>query len=156
MSERVVILGSGESGTGAAILAKAKGLAVFVSDQGVIKDQFKKELIASSIEFEEGQHTIEKILSASLVVKSPGIPDKAEVIKKVKAARIEIIDEIEFAFRYLKGKVIAITGTNGKTTTTLLTYHLLKSAGVNVALAGNVGESLARKVATAHYDWYVI
>ena len=156
MSGRVVILGSGESGTGAAILAKAKGLAVFVSDQGVIKDQFKKELIDSSVEFEEGQHTIEKILSASLVIKSPGIPDKAEVIKKVKAAGIEIIDEIEFAFRYLKGKVIAITGTNGKTTTTLLTYHLLKSAGVNVALAGNVGESLARKVATAHYDWYVI
>lgn len=156
MSERVVILGSGESGTGAAILAKAKGLAVFVSDQGVIKDQFKKELIDSSIEFEEGQHTIEKILSASLVIKSPGIPDKAEVIKKVKAAGIEIIDEIEFAFRYLKGKVIAITGTNGKTTTTLLTYHLLKSAGLNVALAGNVGESLARKVATAHHDWYVI
>jgi UDP-N-acetylmuramoylalanine--D-glutamate ligase len=156
MSERVVILGSGESGTGAAILAKAKALPVFVSDQGVIKDQFRKELIDNAIEFEEGQHTIDKILSASLVIKSPGIPDKAEVIKKVKAAGIEIIDEIEFAFRYLKGKVIAITGTNGKTTTTLLTYHLLKSAGVNVALAGNVGESLARKVATSHHDWYVI
>ncbi len=156
MSERIVILGSGESGTGAAILAKTKGLAVFVSDQGVIKGQFKKELIDGSIEFEEGQHTIEKILSATLIIKSPGIPDKAEVIKKVKAAGIEIIDEIEFAFRYLKGKVIAITGTNGKTTTTLLTYHLLKSAGVKVALAGNVGESLARKVATSHHDWYVI
>jgi UDP-N-acetylmuramoylalanine--D-glutamate ligase len=156
MVNRIVILGSGESGTGAAILAKAKGLAVFVSDQGVIRDQFKKELIDSSIEFEEGQHTIEKILNASLVIKSPGIPDKAEVIKKVKAAGIEIIDEIEFAFRYLKGNVIAITGTNGKTTTTLLTYHLLKSAGLNVALAGNVGESLARKVATSHHDWYVI
>lgn len=156
MSERVVILGSGESGTGAAILAKAKGYEVFVSDQGTIKDQYKNELTKSGISFEEGQHTLEKIINASLIIKSPGIPDKAEVIKKVKAAGIEIIDEIEFAFRYLKGKVIAITGTNGKTTTTLLTYHLLKSAGVNVALAGNVGESLARKVATAHYDWYVI
>ncbi|MCX8490124.1 MAG: UDP-N-acetylmuramoyl-L-alanine--D-glutamate ligase, partial [Cyclobacteriaceae bacterium] len=142
--------------TGAAILAKAQALPVFVSDQGVIKDQYKKELIDNAIEFEEGQHTIEKILSATLIIKSPGIPDKSEVIKKVKAAGIEIIDEIEFAFRYLKGKVIAITGTNGKTTTTLLTYHLLKSAGFSVALAGNVGESLARKVATSHHDWYVI
>jgi UDP-N-acetylmuramoylalanine--D-glutamate ligase len=156
MSERIVILGSGESGTGAAVLAKAKGYEVFVSDQGTIKDQYKNELTKNGISFEEGQHTLEKITNASLIIKSPGIPDKAEVIKKVKAAGIEIIDEIEFAFRYLKGKVIAITGTNGKTTTTLLTYHLLKSAGVNVALAGNVGESLARKVATAYYDWYVI
>ncbi len=156
MTERVIILGAGESGTGAAILAKAKGYDVFVSDQGVIKDQYKKELIENAIEFEEGKHSEEKILTASLIIKSPGIPDKAEIVKKIKVKGIEIIDEIEFAFRFLTGKVIAITGTNGKTTTTLLTYHLMKSAGVNVALAGNVGESLARKVAKENHDWYVI
>ncbi len=156
MSERIVILGSGESGTGAAILAKAKGFDVFVSDMGTIKEQYKKELVENAIAFEEGQHSEDKIVNATLIIKSPGIPDKAEIIKKVKAYHIEIIDEIEFAFRYIKGKVIAITGTNGKTTTTLLTYHLLKSAGVNVALAGNVGESLARKVATENHDWYVV
>jgi UDP-N-acetylmuramoylalanine--D-glutamate ligase len=156
MNNRIVILGSGESGTGAAILAKAKGFDVFVSDQGMIKEQYKTELIANGIAFEEGQHTEEKIVNASLIIKSPGIPDTTEIIKKVKAHLIEMIDEIEFAFRFLKGKVIAITGTNGKTTTTLLTYHLLKSAGVNVALAGNVGESLARKVAKERHDWYVV
>jgi len=156
MSERVVILGAGESGTGAAILAKAKGYDVFVSDQGSIKDQFKAELNANTIGFEEGVHSEEKIIIADLIIKSPGIPDKAEIIKKVKHNGIPIIDELEFGFRFLTGKVIAITGTNGKTTTTLLTYHLLKSAGFSVALAGNVGESLARKVAQAHHDWYVI
>lgn len=156
MTERVIILGAGESGTGAAILAKAKGYNVFVSDQGVIKDQYKKELMENAIDFEVGQHTDEKILNASLIIKSPGIPDKAEIVKKAKSKGIAIIDEIEFASRFLNGKVIAITGTNGKTTTTLLTYHLMKSAGVNVALAGNVGESLARKVAKENNDWYVI
>jgi UDP-N-acetylmuramoylalanine--D-glutamate ligase len=156
MSERLVILGAGESGTGAAILAKAKGYDVFVSEQGTIKDKYKAELGKESIPYEEGQHTTEKILAASLIIKSPGIPDKAEVIKKCKEQGITIIDEIEFAYRFLKGKVIAITGTNGKTTTTLLTYHLLNSAGLNVALAGNVGESLARKVATGQHDWYVL
>jgi UDP-N-acetylmuramoylalanine--D-glutamate ligase len=156
MTERVIILGAGESGTGAAILAKAKGYNVFVSDQGVIKDQYKKELMENAIDFEEGQHTDGKILNASLIIKSPGIPDKAEIVKKAKSKGIAIIDEIEFASRFLNGKVIAITGTNGKTTTTLLTYHLMKSAGVNVALAGNVGESLARKVAKENNDWYVI
>jgi UDP-N-acetylmuramoylalanine--D-glutamate ligase len=154
--DKVVILGSGESGTGAAILAKAKGFAVFVSDQGTIKDKYRDDLIRHKIDFEEGQHTEEKILDAQLVIKSPGIPDKAEIIKKIKAKGIEIIDEIEFGFSYLKGKVIAITGTNGKTTTTLLTYHLLKSAGYRVTLAGNVGESLARKVAEDQHDWYVL
>jgi UDP-N-acetylmuramoylalanine--D-glutamate ligase len=108
------------------------------------------------IEFEEGKHTEEKILNASLIIKSPGIPDKADIIKKCKTAGIIIIDEIEFGFRYIQGKVIAITGTNGKTTTTLLTHHLLKSAGVSVALAGNVGESLARKVVNGNADWYVL
>jgi UDP-N-acetylmuramoylalanine--D-glutamate ligase len=156
MSKRVVILGSGESGTGAAILAKAKGYEVFVSDFGSVKDKYKKELVQNEIEFEESQHTESKILNASLIIKSPGIPEKAEVVKNARAAEIEVIDEIEFAYRFLSGKIIAITGTNGKTTTTLLTYHLLKSAGLNVALAGNVGESLARKVAFGNYDWYVI
>ncbi len=156
MSERIIILGGGESGTGAAILAKAKGYDVFVSDQGMIKDNYKAELTAEGISFEEGMHSEDKITNASLVIKSPGIPDKAEIIKKIKAKNIPVIDEIEFGFRFVKGKVIAITGTNGKTTTTLLTYHLMKSAGCNVALAGNVGESLARKVAKGNHDWYVI
>ncbi|MBS1553976.1 MAG: UDP-N-acetylmuramoyl-L-alanine--D-glutamate ligase [Bacteroidetes bacterium] len=156
MNKRVVILGGGESGTGAALLAKAKGYDVFVSDQGTLKEKYKGELLRESIDFEEGTHSFDKVLNASLIIKSPGIPEKSEVVKKAKAAGIEIIDEIEFAYRFLSGRIIAITGTNGKTTTTLLTYHLLKSAGVNVALAGNVGESLARKVAFGNYDWYVI
>jgi UDP-N-acetylmuramoylalanine--D-glutamate ligase len=156
MSQRIVILGAGESGTGAALLAKAKGYDVFVSDQGLIKENYKAELENQSIDFEEGKHSESKIITADLIVKSPGIPDKAEIIKKIHQANIPIVDEIEFAFYYLKGKVIAITGTNGKTTTTLLTYHLLKSAGIKVALAGNVGESLARKVATEDHDWYVL
>ncbi|HTJ49951.1 MAG TPA: Mur ligase family protein, partial [Cyclobacteriaceae bacterium] len=156
MKERIAILGGGESGTGAALLAKNKSFEVFVSDQGVIKDKYKTELQQNDIEFEEGTHSVDKILNASLIIKSPGIPDKAEIIKKSKAAGITIIDEIEFAARYINGKIIAITGTNGKTTTTLLTYHLLKSAGFNVALAGNVGQSLARQVAHEQHDWYVI
>jgi UDP-N-acetylmuramoylalanine--D-glutamate ligase len=156
MSERVVILGAGESGTGAALLAKVKGYEVFVSDQGLLKPKHKEELLKENIPFEEGQHTTDKILRAHLVIKSPGIPDKAEIIKKVEANGIAIIDELEFAHRYLQGQIIAITGTNGKTTTTLLTYHLLKAAGFNVALAGNVGESLARKVAMGKHDWYVV
>lgn len=156
MSKRVIILGGGESGTGAALLAKAKGYNVFVSDKGTIKDKYRDELIRNRIEFEEGGHTEEKLLTASLVIKSPGIPDKAEIISKIKARNIEVIDEIEFAFRFIQGKAIAITGTNGKTTTTLLTYHLLKSAGFSVALAGNVGESLAGKIAHGNHDWYVL
>jgi UDP-N-acetylmuramoylalanine--D-glutamate ligase len=119
MSKKIIILGAGESGTGAALLAKAKGFDVFVSDQGTIKDKYKSELVSECISFEEGTHSIEKILSAELIIKSPGIPDKAEIIKQAKAKGIEIIDELEFGFRYLTGKVIAITGTNGKTTTTL-------------------------------------
>jgi UDP-N-acetylmuramoylalanine--D-glutamate ligase len=157
MRERIVILGSGESGTGAALLAKAKGFDVFVSDKGEIKDKYKQELSQNSIEFEEGQHSEDKILKANLIIKSPGIPDKAEIIKKVKEKHIVIIDEIEFAYRYIgESKVIAITGTNGKTTTTLLTYHLMKNAGFDVALAGNVGFSMARQVAERSFDWYVL
>ena len=156
MKENIVILGGGESGTGAALLAKAKGVDVFVSDAGKLKEKYRNDLTANGIEFEEGKHSEEKILKATLVIKSPGIPDKTDIVKKIKSKKIAIIDEIEFAFRYLKGKVIAITGTNGKTTTTLLTYHLLKNADKKVALAGNVGESLARKVAGEEFDWYVL
>lgn len=156
MKQRVAILGAGESGTGAALLAKVKGFEVFVSDQGSVKDKYKDDLVRNKIEFEELKHTEEKILNADIVIKSPGIPEKAEIIKKLKTKGVEIIDEIEFGFRHLAGKVIAITGTNGKTTTTLLTYHLMKSAGYSVALAGNVGESLARKVANGNADWYVL
>ena len=156
MKKRIVILGGGESGVGAAILAKAKGFDVFVSDQGSIKERYKTELRSELIPYEEGHHSLDFILNAQLIIKSPGIPDKAEIIHSAKSKGIEIIDELEFAFQYLKGKVIAITGTNGKTTTTLLTYHLLKNAGFNVALAGNVGESLARKVAKENHDWYVV
>jgi UDP-N-acetylmuramoylalanine--D-glutamate ligase len=156
MKQRVVILGAGESGTGASLLAKTKGFEVFVSDQGAIKEKYKSELFAHQIEFEEGKHSDIKILNADLLIKSPGIPDNVEIVKKAKAKNIEIIDELEFAFRYTGGKMIAITGTNGKTTTTLLTYHLMKTAGLKVALAGNVGESLARKVAFENHDWYVV
>jgi UDP-N-acetylmuramoylalanine--D-glutamate ligase len=156
MSKSVVILGGGESGTGAAILAKAKGYNVFVSDSGLLKDKYKSDLASEGIAFEEGAHAEDKVLNAEIIIKSPGIPEKVELIKKAKANGIEIIDEIEFAFRFTSAKIIAITGTNGKTTTTLLTYHLLKSAGLNVALAGNVGESFARKVAKGNYDWFVL
>ncbi|MBS1951653.1 MAG: UDP-N-acetylmuramoyl-L-alanine--D-glutamate ligase [Cytophagales bacterium] len=156
MNERIVILGAGESGTGAALLAKTKGYDIFVSDQGVIKEKYKNELLSNKIEFEEGKHSEDKILSAHTIIKSPGIADKSAIIKKAKSAAIPVIDEIEFAFQFLKGKIIAITGTNGKTTTTLLTYHLLCEAGINVALAGNVGESLAKKVAHGQHDWYVV
>jgi UDP-N-acetylmuramoylalanine--D-glutamate ligase len=157
MKERVVILGAGESGTGAALLAKAKGYTVFVSEQGQIKEKYKADLQQHGIEFEEGLHTEEKILNASCIIKSPGIPEKADIVKKAKSANISIIDEIEFACRFIgESKVIAITGTNGKTTTTLLTYHLLKHAGYNVALGGNVGFSMARQVLENKYDWYVL
>ena len=156
MSRKVVILGSGESGTGAAVLAKVKGFDVFVSDMGLIKDAYKEILQSREIPFEESQHTAELIFPCDLIIKSPGIPDKAPMVSQARNAGIPVIDELEFAFRYLTGKVIAITGTNGKTTTTLLTYHLLSSAGFDVALAGNVGRSLAAQVAERNHDWYVI
>jgi UDP-N-acetylmuramoylalanine--D-glutamate ligase len=156
MKERIVILGAGESGTGAALLAKAKGFDVFVSDQGPVKDKYKAELEKENIPFEEGKHTEARILDAQLIIKSPGIPEKAEIVKKIKEKGIPFIDEIEFASRYIDGKIIGITGTNGKTTTTLLTYHLMKAAGFLVALAGNVGFSLARQVAQQKHDWYVL
>ena len=156
MSKRIVILGAGESGTGAAILAKHKGYGVFVSDMGTIADKYKAELNEHGIEWEEGKHTEDLILNADEVIKSPGIPDKAPLIKTLKEKGTPVISELEFAYRYSKAKMICITGTNGKTTTTLLTHHILKKAGINVGLAGNVGHSLARQVALNDYDHYVV
>ena len=134
MSEKIIILGSGESGVGAAILAQKQCVDVFVSAFGKIKDKYKQELIALNIAFEEEKHTEEIILSATTIIKSPGIPDKSPIIKKLKEKNIEIISEIEFAFRYSSAKVIAITGSNGKTTTTSLIYHILEKAEYNVGL----------------------
>lgn len=156
MKEKIVILGAGESGTGAALLAKVKGFEVFVSDSGTVKEKYKAELQSQDIAFEEGGHSNEKILNADLIIKSPGIPDKAPIMQEAAKLNIPVIDEIEFAFRHTDARIIAITGTNGKTTTTLLTYHLLKQAGFNVALAGNVGFSMARQVAREKFDWYVL
>jgi UDP-N-acetylmuramoylalanine--D-glutamate ligase len=151
-----VILGSGESGVGSAILAKQKGFDVFVSDKSLIKDKYKEQLVAENILFEEGIHTEEKILNADEVIKSPGIPDKVELVQKLKAKKIPVISEIEFAGRYTNAKKICITGSNGKTTTTLLTYHILKKAGYNVGLGGNVGKSFALQVARENFDYYVL
>lgn len=156
MLKNLVILGGGESGTGAALLAKAKGYTVFLSDSGVLKDKYKNILSENGIEFEEGTHSEEKVLAANLIIKSPGIPDKAPIIKKAKEKQIDIVSEIEFASRFTKAKFVAITGSNGKTTTTLLTYHLLKKMGLNVGLAGNVGESLAKQVLEDEYEYYVL
>jgi UDP-N-acetylmuramoylalanine--D-glutamate ligase len=153
---RLVILGAGESGTGAAILAKKEGFDVFVSDLSEIKQQYKDELDRSAVLWEEKQHTEALILNADEVVKSPGIPDKAPIIKALKEKGIPVISEIEFAGRYSNAKMICITGSNGKTTTTLLTYHILKAGGLNVGLAGNIGQSLARQVAEKDFDIYVL
>jgi len=154
--KRIVILGAGESGTGAAVLAKKQGFDVFVSDLSAIKQSYKDILDKYGISYEEKQHTEELILSANEIIKSPGIPDKVSIIKKIKERNIPIISEIEFGGRYTKAKLICITGSNGKTTTTMLTYHILKSAGLNVGLAGNVGDSFALQVAEKNYDYYVI
>lgn len=157
MDSRIVILGGGESGVGAAILAKQKGYEVFLSDGGSIASERRRILKTSQIDFEELGHSDEKILNADLVVKSPGIPDKAPLVQKLIAKNIPVISEIELAYRFIdKAKVIAITGTNGKTTTSLLTYHLLKTAGYKVALGGNVGKSLAGLVAKGGYHYYVV
>lgn len=152
----IVVLGAGESGVGSAILAQAKGFDVFVSDMSEIKPRYKEELIRRGIDFEEKQHTMKKILEADEVVKSPGIPEKAPVVKALREKGVHIISEIEFAGRYCNAKCICITGSNGKTTTTMLTYHILKEGGYNVALAGNVGKSFAWQVAEDNYDYYVI
>ncbi len=154
--KRIVILGAGESGAGAAVLALKQGYDVFVSDYGEIKEQYKLLLDSRHIRWEEKQHTENLILNADEVIKSPGIPDKAPIVKALKAKNIPVISEIEFAGRYTDAKMICITGSNGKTTTTMLTYHILKNAGFNVGLAGNVGESLALQVAEKDYDYYVL
>ena len=154
--KRIVVLGAGESGVGAAVLAQVKGFDVFVSDMSVIQDKYKEQLDRYEIPFEEGKHTPDLILNADEVVKSPGIPDRAPMIAALREKNIPIISEIEFAGRYTRARMICITGSNGKTTTTLLTYHILKSAGLKVGLAGNVGKSLALQVATCDYDYYVI
>ena len=154
--KRIVILGAGESGAGAAVLAKVKGFETFVSDMSAIKDKYKELLDSHHIAWEEGHHTEELILNADEVIKSPGIPNDAPIILKLKAQGTPVISEIEFAGRYTDAKMVCITGSNGKTTTTLLIYHILKQAGLNVGLAGNVGQSLAYQVATADHDVYVI
>lgn len=153
---RLVILGGGESGVGTAILGKKKGYDVFVSDFGKIKDSYKEVLIINGIAWEEGKHTEDLVLNADLVMKSPGIPDKSPIVKQLKSKGIAVISEIEFAAPFTKALTVGITGSNGKTTTTMLTYHLLKTAGLNVGLAGNVGKSFAWQVADNNYDFYVI
>ncbi len=152
----IAILGAGESGTGAAILAKKQGLTVFVSDNGAITPEYKSVLKNFDIDFEEKGHSVDRILNAAEIIKSPGIPEKAEVVRQAVEKGIPVISEIEFAARYTGAKLICITGSNGKTTTTLLTYHILKNAGLNVGLAGNVGDSFAWQVAEKDFDYYVL
>ena len=153
---RTVILGGAESGVGAAVLAKVKGFDVFLSDKGSIKEEYAQQLRKWEIPFEEGQHTEELILNADQVIKSPGIPSSAPIVRKLVAQGTPVISEIEFAGRYDNAKKICITGSNGKTTTTSLIYYLLKNAGLNVGLGGNIGKSYAYQVATEHYDYYVL
>jgi UDP-N-acetylmuramoylalanine--D-glutamate ligase len=153
---RLVVLGAGESGAGAAYLGQQQGYDVFVSDFGAIADKYKAQLQEWNIRFEENQHTESEILSAAEVIKSPGIPEKAPIVKKLKEKGVPVISEIEFAARYTDAKLICITGSNGKTTTTSLTYHILKNAGLNVGLAGNIGKSFAYQVATEKFDHYVL
>lgn len=155
--QQLVILGAAESGVGAALLGKQQGWDVFVSDMGKIKPAYKEQLQQAGVEFEEGKHTVDKVLSAACVVKSPGISEKVELIKKVRAAGIEVCSEIEFGYRY-KGdsKIIAITGSNGKSTTTKLTYEILKADGYDVALVGNIGYSFAKQIAEKPCKWYVM
>lgn len=157
MQKRVVILGAGESGVGAAILAKQQGYDVFVSDGGTLKEEYKNDLLKEGIAFEEGGHTKEKVLNADLIVKSPGIPEKNALVKELRGKAIEIVSEIEFGYWY-KGdsKIIAITGSNGKTTTTSLVYHMLNISEYNCALVGNIGYSFARQIAEAPKEWYVL
>ena len=156
MAKRIVILGAGESGAGAAVLAQKQGFDTFVSDMSAIKDKYKAMLDERGIAWEEGKHTEELILNADEVIKSPGIPCEAPMIQKLMAQGTPIISEIEFAGRYTNAKMICITGSNGKTTTTSLIYHIFKKAGLNVGLAGNIGQSLAYQVAECNYDYYVI
>jgi UDP-N-acetylmuramoylalanine--D-glutamate ligase len=153
---RIVVLGAGESGTGAAVLAKVKGFDTFVSDKYIIKDQYKELLDSYNIAWEEGKHTDKLISNADEIIKSPGIPNSTPLVMKLKDKGKPVISEIEFAGRYTDARMICVTGSNGKTTTTSLIYHIFKSAGMNVGLAGNIGKSLALQVAEEHYDYYVI
>lgn len=153
---KIVILGGGESGIGAAILAKTKGFEVFLSDKGSIKNHYKNTLLENQILFEENNHNEEQILSADWIVKSPGIPKKSEIISKIHAKGIRLSSEIEFASEFTNAKIIAITGSNGKTTTTSLIYHILKNDGFNVGLGGNIGKSFALQVAQQNFDYYVL
>ncbi|HEX4887100.1 MAG TPA: UDP-N-acetylmuramoyl-L-alanine--D-glutamate ligase [Luteibaculaceae bacterium] len=155
-ASHIGILGGGESGVGAACLAIKQGFEVFVSDFGTIKASYKTKLESIGVPFEENGHSIDRLLQCTEIIKSPGIPDKAPVVKAIREAGIPIIDELEFAFRFNTGKIVAITGSNGKTTTTLLTYHILTKAGLNVGLAGNVGESWAAQLAEGQKDYWVI
>jgi len=152
----ISILGAGESGIGAAILAQKQGWNVFVSDFGKINIKFKNTLEAINVEWEEGQHSMDRILKSDMVVKSPGIADTVKSVLKIKEAGVPVISEIEFAGQYNNAKTICITGSNGKTTTAMLTYHILKKAGVNVGLAGNIGDSFAKQVAEEKHEWYVL
>lgn len=156
ISRRIVILGGGESGVGAAILSYTKGYDTFLSDSGTISPKYKSRLNEYGIEWEEGKHSVERILCADEVIKSPGIPNDAPIIEKLRSKNIPVISEIEFAGRFTNAKMVCITGSNGKTTTTMLTYHILKEAGIDVGLAGNVGRSLALQVAIEPHDVYVI
>jgi len=153
---KIVILGAGESGTGAAVLAQKQGMDVFVTDMGDIKPEYKDLMNRYQIPWEEGRHTEEIVLAANEVIKSPGIPDEAPIVKKIKERGIPVISEIEFAGRYTDAKMVCITGSNGKTTTTSLIYHIFKQAGMNVGLAGNIGRSLALQVALENHEYYVI
>ncbi len=153
---KIVVLGGGESGFGAAYLAKKKGLEVFLSDKGLIKDDYKKLLTDAGIEFEEGKHDEERILAADWIIKSPGIPKKAEIISKINRKGIRLSSEIEFASEFTDAKIIAITGSNGKTTTTSLIYHILKNDDLKVGLGGNIGKSFAKQVADENFDYYVL
>ena len=155
--KKLVVLGAGESGTGAAILAQKHGMDVFVSDRGIISDKYKQTLDSYGIAWEEGAHSEERILAADEIVKSPGIPDKAPLVAAAMEKGIPVVSELEFAYRFLRGaKLVCITGANGKTTTTMLIYSLLQKAGLNVGLAGNVGFSFARQVAECDFDYYVL
>jgi len=156
MEKRIVVLGAGISGVGAAVLAKQKGFDVFVSDKGTITDENKVVLLNNEIEWEEQKHTLEYILNADEVIKSPGIPDGVDLIQQLVTKKIPVISEVEFAFRYTKAKIAAITGSNGKTTTTLLLGHVLKSAGYDVLIAGNVGIGFALSIAERDYDYIVL
>ncbi len=156
LNKNLVILGAGESGVGAAVLAVQKGWNVFISDYSVIKEVFQNELNELQIEWEQGKHSMDRVLMADLIIKSPGIPEKTPVMKAIREKGVKVISEIEFGGYYSTGKTICITGSNGKTTTSMLTHHILKKAGLDVGLAGNVGHSFAKQVAEGDHEWYVI